>query len=59
MHPAGQVFPHMEQPIQISGSTLAKHPFITVIAPVGHIFVQAPQATQRFSSTDAYFLDFI
>lgn len=56
---AGQLFAHLPQPTQLSASTSAKHPFLTLITFFGQTSSQVPQATQIESFTFAYLFDAI
>ena len=53
MTEAGHALAHLPQPTHLSGSTWARIPRGTEIAPRGQAFTQHPQATQRSPSTMA------
>jgi len=57
--PDGQAAAHKPQPTHNETSTDAKHPRDTEIAFLGQAAAQAPQATQSFVETTAFFLAMI
>ena len=57
--PDGQAAAHKPQPTHNEKSTDAKHPRDTEIAFLGQAAAQAPQATQSFGETKAFFLAMI